>query len=50
MIWIYFFSRTSTLAAKLGNPATVLLLQKLNCHPGERVSSDLEAGGTAEVY
>jgi len=38
MIWAYAFSRTILLAAKLGNPATVLLLQKLLCHPGKRVS------------
>ena len=35
MIWDYLFSRPSPLAAKLGNPARVLFLQKLNCHPDE---------------
>jgi len=38
--WVYSFKRTSPLPAKPGNPATALLLQKLHCHPGGRVSSE----------
>jgi hypothetical protein len=34
MIWDYSFKRTNPLSAKLGSPTTMLLLQKLYCHPG----------------
>jgi hypothetical protein len=34
MVWVYVFSRTRTLTAKHGNPATVLLLQNFHCYAG----------------
>jgi hypothetical protein len=37
---VEYSKRTSPLSAKLGNPATVLLLQILHRHPNERVSSE----------
>jgi hypothetical protein len=33
-----FIQTNKPTVAKLGSPATVLLAQKLNCHPGEQVS------------
>jgi hypothetical protein len=44
MIWVYFFSRTNSLAGKPGNPTTMLLLQKLHCHPG-----DFDTGNDPDV-